>query len=607
MTPQPSLAMKRSLPRRSIVYFDDCLYHLLITRSPLAYRIGAGCLLLLVLATVILLIIAGPAPQRDCPADAILYLDGAIRIVCGQRPHVDFYSPLGFTSFVPAVLGIFVCGRDIAALACGVAVLLPPITLCAWAIARPRFPAFTTTLFAAFSGGLTIATFPLGFRASWRWSSYQMQYNRLEWSLLGILFVAAYVMPRRPLSRIAAYLEGGLVGILGAALICSKPNYALLAILVLATGGLWRSLGRSYWTGILAALTACLAMYLIYLRGDVAAIGRDYWMLAHAQRASDRLHDILMIVRRSWPELLLPAFIALIHLRRFAWHGFPIRGAGAWWRGIVLAAVLFPVGFALTATNAQYYDVPFWALACVILAETFRKRARVPAGPEFATRQEHGAIYRLRVSLGCVAAAWAILSFVVPDFISVPYALVWKKLRSADVPPDAKFESRLLQGMFCPPCSIDPANPSELRPALETAHGFLRGSPMEYAIVVNDGLRLLKKHVNQDSRIYTLDYINPFPVALNLQPPKGSPWAWHYGRFVNEKCHPPASVVFGEVTHLMVSKSPKDSDASAHMHRIFDDYIKKNFVLLDESAMWSLYVRIRVMTDRSFDHGKRCQ
>src|SRR5947209_18349739 len=39
--------------------------------------------------------------------DAFMFLDGAWRMMNGQRPHIDFYSHLGVLTYAPTVLGLW--------------------------------------------------------------------------------------------------------------------------------------------------------------------------------------------------------------------------------------------------------------------------------------------------------------------------------------------------------------------------------------------------------------------------------------------------------------------------------------------------------------------
>ena len=150
--------------------FDDVAYRLLLADSPRAYRICFAVLVVLVVATMLLLCLGGAAPQTDGGYDAVIFLDTGWRIFCGQRPHTDFYNYFGITSYLPVLIGLALRGCDCAAFAYGAAALLPAVTLAAWHVARPRFPALPAAWLAATVGGLVVGTFPSAAPRTTRWA-----------------------------------------------------------------------------------------------------------------------------------------------------------------------------------------------------------------------------------------------------------------------------------------------------------------------------------------------------------------------------------------------------------------------------------------------------
>ena len=249
---------------------EDNLYYFFVADSPRAYRRGAVALCLMVAAAGALVLLTGASHQRLAPWDATALLDGAWRLMAGQKPHIDFYDHMGITSYFTVLTGMFLVGADSRALAYGAAAWLPVITLVAWGIARRSFPAFPAACLAAMAGCMVVGAYPLGWDAGPINPSYAMQYNRFEWSLLCILSLAMLMEPRQPAGRGGQWLEGTIVGLVTALLLLGKSNYAAMAIVILGFGALWCRLGRYYWGGLGAAVLGCLALYVLYIRGDVA-------------------------------------------------------------------------------------------------------------------------------------------------------------------------------------------------------------------------------------------------------------------------------------------------------------------------------------------------
>ena len=60
------------------------------------------CLLIICGATAFI----GAVPTRICGHDAFFLLDNGWRIICGQRPHLDFFSPWGPVTFLVVGMGL---------------------------------------------------------------------------------------------------------------------------------------------------------------------------------------------------------------------------------------------------------------------------------------------------------------------------------------------------------------------------------------------------------------------------------------------------------------------------------------------------------------------
>ncbi len=584
--------MFESLLQR-VFLIEDHLYRLFVADSRRAYRLAGVVLLVLVLATMGLLFSTGAAPQRQDGRDAINLIDCTWRIVCGYRPHADFYDYFGITSALPLALGMLVCGSNCDALAYGPALLLPVLTLAAWWIAKRRFSAFTAAMIAALIGGLMVGTFPLGLGAGWRSPAYAMQYNRFEWALLSILVVLVLVRPRHARGRAATTLEGAIAGGLVGLLLLGKFNYAVGVVAVVGLGLPLLRCSRGFWLASFTTLASVLLFFVFYIRGDLAAFWADHAILAGCQLPSDRLVVLWRCALDSWPELGIPLFILAIHLRRFA---VPEQAGGmarTAWIDILLVAAVFAVSFVVTTGNAQGYAIPLWALESMILAEIFGRPVAMRRLAEQDSPDKVGEGCRFRVGLGYLAASIALSLLVVPDFSSVAYAFVWKRYRAAQLPEDARIHAESLASMILPPTTYDPAEIAQIRDRMGSA-AIPRNVPSyEYAIFVNDGLELLRGRTDANSRVYALD-VNVFPFALQLPPAKGESCPWHLNRLADDAHHPPVSQIFAGVTHVMVSKLTLASNDVANfkfMHRQCDPYLEEHFVPAGESKFWILYTR----------------
>ena len=195
--------------------------------------------------------------------------------------------------------------------------------------------------------------------------------------------------------------------------------------------------------------------------------------------------------------------------------------------------------------------------------------------PKLAAAEQLEA-YRLRVCLGYRAAAIALLSFCIPDYGSVTYAFLWKQARTGSLPDDAKFACPSLKSMLCPPTTYDPAKIDAIRKSMLTNKNNAV-SQFEFAIYVNEGLKLLQGRTDKDSRIATYDFCNPFPVALQLPTARGSIGSWTPCAFLDESHHPPPDIAFANVTHVMVPKRPIIISSLQFGERVCGSYVREHF------------------------------
>jgi len=110
------------------------------------------------------LIWRGCAPVVEYPHDSLMMLEYGSRLAEGQRPHVDYYSAMGFMAYALTAVGIALVGPCGAALGLGYLLLCPILTLWAWWLASARLAALPALLFAAMAGLLLAAPHAIGLR-----------------------------------------------------------------------------------------------------------------------------------------------------------------------------------------------------------------------------------------------------------------------------------------------------------------------------------------------------------------------------------------------------------------------------------------------------------
>ncbi len=191
-----------------------------------------------------------------------------------------------------------------------------------------------------------------------------------------------------------------------------------------------------------------------------------------------------------------------------------------------------------------------------------------------------------------------------PDVASVAYVFAWKLVKAPQAPRGARIHSESLRDMILPPTQ----NERDLEPD-RVVEGIRQSDPSRsgftsyrYAQWMNDGIDLLRRHVTARSRVWTLDWYNPFPFALRLPPPQRGALCLCHGFTVNEQHHPPPEVLLGDATLVMVPRHSASGRSLAFLERTYRSALERDFVPLDSSRRWTLYRRRSSPSDATPPH-----
>ncbi len=569
--------------------WEDGALRAFLAQRPGAYRWALAALFATVLVTLAMLVSFGCSHQWSCAWDSAFLLDGAWRLLAGQRPHVDFYTPLGAVPLLVNALGMWVAGPRGAALTYGYAIVFPVVTLLAWCIARRRLPALPALIFSLLVGFTLVATHYPGH--PFHDTTYAAQYNRLGGALLAVLLLQVLLPPREADSPTwAMLLEGIGAGALLGLLMFTKITYFGMGMAAVALAG-WSSfrLRAAAWLGLVAASGAVVFCIVAYLGFDLAAFQADMKMLAAVQEPGDRIGALVNAVRwnRGPLGLLLVMTALLIRPMRAP---RPQAELSSWLLTLAMAALAIFVGLFIYSTDGISGLPPAFAIAALVLAENLRRRCRVAAPLQPANFEP---AFKYLLASGLVVYLAGVI--VVHGALSVAYSFGWHWLRAGAMPA-ATVDSPTMRDMPLPPRPDETALPD--REAVIAS--LLKRDPEEpdpssyqYATWTNDGLDLLRRHVASESRVFVMDWVNPFSFALGLRSPRGDALYWHAGRVFDENTHPAPERVFAEVTHVMVPKRPIQPASKRMLQRAYGDFLESRFQKIDESDLWTLLARRR--------------
>lgn len=538
--------------------------------------VTAGYVVMLV-AGCAMILLAGPAPQLNFPADVSIYLDAADRCARGQSLDRDFFCPIGPGAILPTVLAMRWGILGAAALAGGSALVWTAFGIIAWFIARPRMNSWIAAGFSLFVAATAAAPYALDF-GSWQILSYGMLYNRLAWSV--VILVCAYFLTPASLPPRSEW-SGAVLGMSVVWLWAIKPNYLLILVPITAFVWLAQKPVPLVRTLIAAALAGGLTLGFIWSVVPFDLVGCFREQVGMAREAPEGL--LIYTLARSLKEnaLVLGALLICAELlllgRKNAAQSATKTSTGLW-RLLVLPS-LVPATFAANVVNCQFSEFPLWGALGWIIASW--------AAPLRALNFYLASALVVGVALG-VSYAWQPLA-------SIPYALAWNRTHqentaraiAIDAPAYRSMPMRFFPGeSHLVPTSL-PQNPSA-------------GT---YAAWLNDGLRLLASSQASEGAILCLDWNNPFSFARGSAPIRGDQVAWHVGRTIGSKHHPDPDSLLEQAALVLEPKSSVQPESLAFKRALFSPKLEADFAVSRESSAWRLWVRRSTKETRQGRNG----
>jgi hypothetical protein len=297
-------------------------------------------------------VLTGAVRIDDHDGDVMHLLDMVLRQASGQRPHLDYMTPLGLLSTWP-IAALVAAGLP-GGLAVVLAQLLVAVLLVAptfW-VAWSRFPAPWSFVFGVSVLVLCLALIHGG---SGMTLSMAMHYNRWAWALAFLAVAVGLVPPLRPGGLWADVL---VLGLAMAALVLLKVTFTVALALPLIGIMLAR---QSFALLALSVLVAALALGLA-----VAWLGLDFWLayaadLIATAQSETRAYPGPPPLEIAASAALFPAIAlslaAVVVLRT---GGHPAAGLGV--------LLLVPAFIYITAQNFGNDPKWTWLLALMLLA-----------------------------------------------------------------------------------------------------------------------------------------------------------------------------------------------------------------------------------------------
>ena len=480
--------------------------------------------------------------SRDFSHDAFMFFDGAWRMLSGQHPHIDFYSHVGFLTYLPTAAGLWLSHGTAWGFGYGQALVGLVLGVWTYFLCRDRLTDVPRALMCVAVVLIAVAPFAIGF--SPLKVSPGMIYNRQGYALIALLLTEAF---QAPLSRRQRYeLRGGISsGVILALLLFLKITYFAIGLFLLVALLFCRSQERQRWTGIAIGFVSVSFICCAYFRFRMSSMLHDLLLVGGGKH----IHIVWYIFDNILADaaiVITVAGVAALFLRG--------RGAIRPAKTIFLASVVIAIaGTALILSNYEQDGFPLTAFAAILFLNTVVLQAPVVHAGED--------LFRVSVLLlGSVLVFNALLSGMLGiGFATAQRILLAHKLKRFDMPRTSGFTTGI--------------------------------SDDWYVNLVNDGLTLVKKFRRPGDTIMSLDFTNPYSYGLGMKPAHGGTTVFQFGTTFSDESRPEPEFLFGAADLVAVPLKASDPTLDDNVPRIYGPYLKSHFHVVGETEYWELYRR----------------
>jgi len=521
-------------------------------------------------ATVAILLIssataaAGAVHTRIYGHDIFVVLDGAWRVLNGQRPAVDFSPGVGPLSAMIVAAGLKLAGNSVRGVGYASALVAVFTGLWAYFLSRKRMawaPAMLASLVLAL---IAAAPYPLGLEPNQL--SHAMLYNRYGYALLGVVMIESFQGMEG--GGAAAWLFSGITsGVVSVLLLFLKPSFGLVALTFIGISALFGSRSTARLLGVFSGLVAAGVGWLVYMRFEVVPLWSELQLLAAARSSALSGWAVRWALIKGLPDFLWVALLALfvILVRSYRPNGLRL------FEPLAVAILVFIGQALLLATNAQASGFPLNAALAIVLAEQGRVAVKESGAP-CPTAILRADTIMLLIGLVCF----------LPTFAANASGITAALFQTTRNPPESevlRFQQKHLASLFLYDVPL----------GTDSDH---RSNGRAYVNYVNDGVELLSRHTRPEETVATLDLANPFSYALLRRPPHGGSSSMDYNYQFNDQHKPTPEWLFGSADAVMLPKHPAASQPTVEaLRRNYLPALEAGFRLCAESDGWQLYKR----------------
>ncbi len=483
----------------------------------------------------------GMIGSRGFSHDGFMLLDGAWRMLNGQRPHIDFYSHVGFLTYLPTAIGLRISHGTAWGLGYGQALVGLLLGVWTYLLGRKRLADVPLALMCVSVVLMAVAPFALGF--SPLKPGPAMIYNRQGYALLALILVEAFSDTRRRTPR-EQFWGGFSSGAIVAILFFLKITYFAAAGFLLVALLPCRPQMKQRWTGMVIGWVAVTFTCCAYFGFRLGPMEHDLVTIGGGKHIPWSWYLIDAVIGSAGVMAALAIGITLL---------LAAQGEGRSARSVAtLGLAVAAAGVALIFGNYEQSGFPMTVFLAIVALNV----AALKAAPTARSTEFFEASLLL---FGSVLIAGSLVSGAMGTAFALGQRLFFHDTTSFD------------------------------SPALS---GFTTGPDDDwYAALVNDGIPLVEKYRKPADTLMSLDFVNPFSYALGMKPAYGGTSVFQYGTTFNDRFKPSPAFLIGSADLVAVPKKASDPTLDNSVPRLYGAYLLSHFHLIGESRDWKLYRR----------------
>jgi hypothetical protein len=501
-------------------------------------RLGKILLVSVVVGLCAIRAYVGLIGSRLFSHDAFMLFDGAWRMMNGQKPHLDFYSHLGFLSYVPTLLGLWIARGSAWGFGYGQALMGIIMGVWTFVLGRKRLADLSLTLMCIAITLMTVAPFALGFPLKVGPST---TYNRLGYALIALCILEAIAETSG--SDSDEFRGGFSSGCVLAISLFLKITYFATTGLLLVMLIPCRTKKKIRWAGIAAGFLAVLLACCAYFGFNMRPMLHDLVTIGGAKRIHPGAYLIDEILQNAAIALAFVALAALL-LKDYGQTGWRV-----FWAGLVVCCA----GLALILGNSEESGFPLAAFLAIMVLD--KVNLLLPISSE-RTQFPRFAVFLIgSVLIGASLFSGLLGSAIgVAGRIYIPHRV-------------APLQSPILNGFI---------------PA---------GDDFSYGEFVNDGLALVNRYRHPGDTIMSLDFTNPFSYSLAMKPAPGGTTVLQYRTTFSDRFRPSPSFLFGSADLVALPKKFSDGSLDVVIEGFYGPYLRSHFREIAQSRDWRLFYR----------------